>query len=142
MIAWLLAAAAALVLARRRYVVVRVCGGSMAPAFADGDRVLVRRGRPRVGDAIVFRPPVVPGIPGDPRWRLKRVAALAGEPVPLDVGERVAAAPGALVPDRYLVVRGDAARSEDSRHYGYVRADAVLGAVVLRLARRRSTSEA
>ncbi len=134
LVAWL-----ALRLVRRRYVLIVVRGHSMAPTFCDGQTLLVRRGAVRVGDPVVFRPPLAhPAAPGDPVWRIKRVAALGGQPVPLEVRERVGVEPGALVPDCQLVVRGDAPRSEDSRHFGFVAADAVLGAVVLRSALRVS----
>ncbi len=119
---------------RGRYVVVTVRGSSMSPTFADGDRVLVRR-RPgsacRPGDLTVFANPVRPdGAIADPRWLVKRVAAVAGDVVPEDV--RAAVNDESVVPAGALVVRGDADRTQDSRHFGYVPTDSVLGTVVRR----------
>jgi len=61
---------------------------------------------------------------------VKRIAAIAGQPVPVEVRHRVGAGPGDRIPDRRLVVRGDAPHSQDSRHFGYVSEGDVLGAVV------------
>ncbi|MGO4756065.1 S24 family peptidase, partial [Streptomyces sp. 2MCAF27] len=55
-----LAICVALLWARRKLVVVTVDGMSMAPTMTHGDRVLVRRRRPRqvrVGDIVVLEPP-------------------------------------------------------------------------------------
>ncbi|GAA1556251.1 S26 family signal peptidase [Actinomadura kijaniata] len=120
---------------RRSLTLVRVAGGSMAPTYADGDRLLVRRTRRvRRGEAVVFRNPVAPpgGVP-DPPWLVKRVAATPGDPVPEEVRPAVRAAPGATVPPGSLVVSGDARRSQDSRHFGYVPARDVVGVVLRRL---------
>jgi signal peptidase I len=113
-------------LAGRRWLVVVVRGGSMAPTLRDGQQLLVRRGRGyRRGDIVVFRPPRpdADGAPGDPPYRVKRVAAVAGDAVPpwLD------GAGPSCVPARHLAVSGDNPVSEDSRHYGFVSDDAVLG---------------
>jgi signal peptidase I len=54
--------------ARRRLVVVQVDGVSMTPAYADGDRLLVRRvtGGIRPGQVVVYGPPIVPDDSGPP----------------------------------------------------------------------------
>lgn len=124
----LLAAFTALVWwARRHLVVVTVEGTSMHPAFTDGDRLLVRRGRVRrTGQIAVFRNPVA----ARPPWLVKRVAALPGEPVPRDFAATVHEP---VCPPGTLLVRGDAARTQDSRHFGGVVASSVLGPVVCRL---------
>ncbi|MEU6219203.1 S24/S26 family peptidase [Streptomyces sp. NPDC047022] len=58
---------------RSRFALIRVTGSSMAPTFADGDRLLVRRTtHVRVGDPVVFRNPLVYGEGGRP-------AGLAGQ---------------------------------------------------------------
>ncbi|MYV99293.1 hypothetical protein GT354_13560 [Streptomyces sp. SID3343] len=119
---------------RSRFALVRVTGDSMAPTFADGDRLLIRRTR-RVGrgEAVVFGNPV-PGFDdgaGELRWLVKRVTATPGDPVPADVRERVPAGP--VVPPGALVVRGDGVRSQDSRHFGYVPVSTVLGVVLGRV---------
>ncbi|MFE3204719.1 signal peptidase I [Embleya sp. NPDC059237] len=116
---------------RSRLALVRVTGTSMAPTFADGERLLVdRAGAVRRGDVIVFRNPTAAlGAGRDPRRLIKRVAALPGDPVPAEVRDAVRAANDAVVPAGSLVVRGDAPRSHDSRHFGYVPASTVLGVV-------------
>ncbi|MCP9208968.1 S26 family signal peptidase [Streptomyces sp. NEAU-Y11] len=130
--AGLLAAGAGAAL-RRKLMLIRVTGNSMAPMFTDSSRLLVRTSRRiRSNDVIVFRNPLGAADP-ELRWLVKRVAALPGEPVPADVLEKVGARPGAPVPAGRIVVRGDARRTLDSRHFGYVPAGAVLGVVVARL---------
>ncbi|GAA4634201.1 hypothetical protein GCM10023196_074770 [Actinoallomurus vinaceus] len=127
----LLCGTAAIVL-RSRLALVRVTGSSMAPTFADGDRLLVRRTvRPRRGDVAVFRNPVAgPDTEPDPPWLVKRVAAVPGDRVPEETLAAVGAARGAVVPPGRLIVRGDAERSLDSRQFGYVSATMVLGTVL------------
>jgi signal peptidase I len=129
-------------LARRRFVVVTVVGASMEPALRHGDRVLVRRRGPgalEVGAIVVFREPdddLVPGPPaGGPsgqRWVIKRIAALPGGAVPDSVRPAVGGAD--VVPPGMLVVLGDAARSGDSRQWGFIPLDQTLGPVVRTLA--------
>ena len=113
--------AAALLLARRHYVLVAVTGVSMLPALHPGDRVLVRRATAglRPGQLVVARRPrfgrrwkdPVPA-PEQPHWLVKRVYAVDGEG-----GD--------------LVLRGDnAAQSWDSRQWGPCPRDLVLGVVV------------
>jgi signal peptidase I len=119
-------------LAHRRWLVVVVHGGSMAPTLREGQQLLARRGRGYLrGDLVVFRAPRPAGdldggpdgAPDDPPYRIKRVAAVAGDPVPPWL-----AAPGhSRVPARHLAVSGDHPVSEDSRHFGLVSDDAVLG---------------
>ncbi|MDS0136166.1 MULTISPECIES: S26 family signal peptidase [unclassified Amycolatopsis] len=112
-----------LVVLRRRYVVARVWGHSMSPTFHDGERVVATRRREyRVGDVIVFRPRAAAT---DVAWRIKRIAAVAGDPVPawLKAGD-------AIVPAGRVVVAGDnTGHSEDSRQLGYIDLESVAGAV-------------
>jgi signal peptidase I len=115
-----LAAAAAVIVAmvvalRRFLCVVTVSGESMAPAYRDGDRLLVVRSRrrARVGSVVVFVPPA--GYTDVP-WLVKRVVDLG------DAGQ-----------SGRLVVRGDARFSLDSRQFGPVERDAVIGVVVRRM---------
>ncbi|MFF4737297.1 S26 family signal peptidase [Streptomyces sp. NPDC001262] len=134
-------AAAGLAVAARSVVVVTVRGESMAPAFRDGDRVLVRRGRrPSVGEVVVAERPAAGGTwPGPPVrasdgaaavqgrvWLIKRVAAVPGDRI------RFRGTGGAeRVPPGRLVLLGDnRAVSHDSRHLGYFPADRVLGRVL------------
>jgi signal peptidase I len=113
----------ALVVLRRRYVVARVWGHSMSPTFHDGERVVATRRRQyRVGDVIVFRPG---SAATEVAWRIKRIAAVAGDPVPawLETGH-------AVVPAGRVVVAGDnTGHSEDSRQLGYIDLAGVAGAV-------------
>jgi signal peptidase I len=115
---------------RRRLVLVAVTGRSMEPTLWPGDRVLVRRvaGRSvRPGHLAVLRWPVradEPPVPGRD-WMVKRVVAVAGDPVPGRAGQRV--------PPGSLVVLGDnPAVSHDSRQLGYLDDDLLLGVVVHR----------
>lgn len=127
-------------LARYRYAVVTVQGVSMKPALREGDRLLVRRTplhRVRSGQIVVVRRPVPTDRPiplrhmdGEPeRWVIKRAAALPGEPVPPKVKPVVGT--DTHVPRDHLVVLGDnAAASVDSRTYGYLHGESLLGVVV------------
>lgn len=127
---------------RWRYAVVTVRGQSMVPALSEGDRLLVRRcsvRRLRAGDLVIFREPGLqqPGqrpawLTGAARglWVVKRVAAVAGDPVPIPV--RVAVLDAAVVPRRAVVVLGDGPDSRDSRHWGFIYACHILGTTVQR----------
>jgi signal peptidase I len=118
-------AAAVLRLSRLAFFFVTVVGPSMVPTFDPGDRLIaVRRrlARPlRVGDVVVLRPPPTAGR----RLLVKRIAALEGMAVP--------GRPQQSVPSRSLWVLGDGRQSLDSRHFGAVDADEVVGLVIRRL---------
>jgi signal peptidase I len=104
------------VLALRRWLcVVSVSGESMAPAYRNGDRLLVVRSRrrARIGSVVVFAPPA--GFTDLP-WLVKRVVG-----------------PNEDLRPRQLIVRGDAAVSLDSRQFGPVDRAAVIGVVVRRM---------
>lgn len=136
---------------RRRVAVVTVTGGSMLPAFAHGDRVLVRRARVRdlqPGQVVVFEQPSRNAAPGDvaaweqPQarwaarscgWMIKRVVAVPGDVRPPDCPP-LPVPPGALVPPDGFVVRGDnVAVSLDSRKLGCIPASRLLGIAQRRL---------
>ena len=133
-------AVVAIMVANRR---VAVRGVSMAPALAEGERVLVdrlayRRRPPRRGEIALLR-----GLPGaGPGLLLKRIVGLPGETVTLardrlyvdggvlDLGRPViGSSPGrwALGPDAYFVLSENLAIGTDSRHTGPVRSSDLLG---------------
>ncbi|MFG1860793.1 S26 family signal peptidase [Microbispora bryophytorum] len=132
---------------RRAFVVVTVRGRSMQPTLRDGDRVLVRRRgvtAVRPDDLVVFADvidaPPVPAPAGaaeddGPRtvWVVKRAVAVPGDPVP-EARVPVLAGGTTSVPAERLVVLGDnPAVSRDSRLYGYVAAERLLGVVIRRM---------
>jgi len=119
-------AIAAVVAVRRRWLVVTVRGSSMTPTLHDGQRLIARRGHDyRTGDIIVFRVELA----DTPALRVKRVAAVGGDPVPMRLRAGVLAGVRHAVPARHVVVAGDNPRSEDSRHVGFVSDDAIQGIV-------------
>jgi signal peptidase I len=120
---------------RRRYVVVTVEGVSMAPTLVDGDRVVVRRRSAtevRRGDVLVLEPPVDAGGRDGLRWNIKRVVAVAGDPVP----DGVPVEGIDRVPAGSLVVFGDNPDSVDSRQRGLFESSRLLGVAVRRLGGR------
>lgn len=129
---------------RHNLVVVTVQGSSMLPAYAPGDRILVRRvgaERLRAGQVVALAPIFTGGArepvrrDADPLWLLKRVSAVAGQRVP--EGFAPALAPGTPVPPGSLVVAGDnREQSADSRQEGFIAADRVRGVVLRHLTRR------
>jgi signal peptidase I len=134
-----------MVAGRRCLVIVQVDGASMRPTYESGDRVLVRRRRldqVRRGQVVVVqRPDEHAGwaahAPADGRldgrgWYIKRAVAVPGDPVPPSVVDAVGGTE-ATVPRGMLVVLGDAPRSDDSRRWGYVPGDRLLGVVSRRL---------
>lgn len=98
---------------RERYLAVVVSGESMEPAFHDGDFLVVDRfafrdAPPVPGDIVFFADPRDPS-----RELLKRVVYAD--------------------PDRGYWVEGDhAAASTDSRHFGWIGHNAIIGGVPLR----------
>lgn len=137
----LLAVGLALALhARRRWMVVTVEGNSMAPTLHHGQRLLARRlGRGRAGapgfsrsDIVVFVLPPEQArelMTEDLVHRIKRVAAIAGDPVPEWARPALSADADTRVPPGKVVVSGDNARSQDSRQLGYIDADAIVAVV-------------
>ncbi|WP_433063993.1 signal peptidase I [Dactylosporangium sp. CS-033363] len=149
-----LTAGALIVLAaflRRRYLVVTVYGRSMLPSYRGGDRLLVRRtglDKLRPGSVVVFRSPDAPtlaevaafsddpvtGVLPDERLLIKRLAAVPGDPAPVDRVPALAALGSPVVPPGMVVVLGDnPAVSHDSRAYGYLPATHVIGVALRRL---------
>ena len=104
----------------------RVADGSMAPTLLPGDCLYVDRGAyrespPARGDVVVVRDPEVPR-----RFLVKRVTFVPGQP-PLPDAPRV--------PPRSVYVLGDnLAESRDSRKFGAVPLELVVGRVWFRYA--------
>ncbi len=116
--------ALAVLVVRRRFTIATVRGISMTPTFADGTRVLaVRRAEYRPGEVIVFR--IRRTARRDLKWRIKRVAAGPGDPVPSWMPGGAGA-----VPPGHVLVSGDNPRSQDSRELGYIPHARIAGRVV------------
>jgi signal peptidase I len=119
------------------FVMVTVRGDSMNPTLRSGDRVLVLRRwvdrRPRRADVVIARPP----LPGGAQLWIKRVRAVTGDrAVGLDPRTRLDKE--FVLSDREVFLVGDhEAGSFDSRQYGAVSIDDIIGRVVHRF---RSTS--
>jgi nickel-type superoxide dismutase maturation protease len=93
-------------LAARRFRRIEITGESMLPALEPGDRVVVvRAGRPRTGDIVACADPDKPN-----RTLVKRVVAVAGH--------------------RYIVLGDNSDASTDSRHFGPIDADSVIGRLI------------
>ncbi|SCF01484.1 signal peptidase I [Micromonospora chokoriensis] len=133
------AAVAVLVAMRRRFLLATVEGHSMVPTLEPGDRLLVRRTSLtslNVGDIVVVAPDARMAGPR-PRAGLviKRLVALPGGPVPADVP----CPEGNVLPMGRMAILGDnPSASRDSRHYGLVAEDRLVGVVVRSVGRRPS----
>jgi signal peptidase I len=127
------ALAAVAVWVRRQLVTVTVNGDSMLPVLLPGDRVLVRRTRVNRlarDDIVVFARPLT----AERTWMIKRVVAAPGDPVPRQDVPSFWSDTIARIPARHFVVLGDnPSDSYDSRSFGYLHADGLLGVVVGRL---------
>lgn len=113
--------------------IAQVRGGSMAPTYSEGDRLLAVRRRIyrslRPGDVVVCRTPPGFGVPGLDAEALlvKRVAGVAGQRVP------GSPSPAALPAGTVYVLGDDARHSADSREFGALPLGLVVGVVVCRL---------
>ncbi|MBK6942408.1 MAG: signal peptidase I [Planctomycetes bacterium] len=125
----------------------RVSGSSMQPAFEDGDRVLVTS-VPAVSGGIDVGDTVIAEVAGE--TLIKRVLALPGETVWLEDGHVVRDGRGAgdFVPesmldhctseavllgnDEYFLLGDNRRVSVDSRVFGALPRDAIIGKVLLR----------
>ena len=142
---------------RRRLRRVEVAGDSMQPGLAPGDFVLVRLGGPvrdRAAGAIVaFQVPPAPttaGVGPRPELMLKRIVGLEGEMLrvgaAVEINGRVLEEPYRrgvasessyrgvhAVPGGHYFVLGDSrAESTDSREFGAIDADRIVGEAVWR----------
>jgi signal peptidase I len=119
-VAWLalVAVLAGLVVALSGSRPYRVVGGSMAPGLREGDRVLAQARPARIwrSDIVVVRDPY-----GD--TLIKRIAGLPGETMP----------DGAVLgPGEYYVLGDAGGDSLDSRAFGPIRREDVLGRAFVR----------
>lgn len=130
----------------------QVSSASMTPTFDTGDHLLVRKrllGEVRAdpGDVVVFRRPVADGGAGD--LMIKRVAAVAGDRVGVRDGHLVVNrhrvvedylthaevdgtyfGPVTVPPGAVFVLGDNRADSVDSRDFGVVATDRLLGNVL------------
>ncbi|RYZ40023.1 MAG: S26 family signal peptidase [Myxococcaceae bacterium] len=122
--------------ARSRWIVVAVQGNSMSPTLRDGQRIVVRRlDRPdgyARSDVVVFLMPAAQratlGEEALP-YLVKRVAAVAGDPVPDWAWEALGADGQTRVPLGKVVVSGDNVISQDSRQLGYIDERSIIAIV-------------
>jgi signal peptidase I len=117
---------------RRSFLIATVRGNSMAPALRDGESVKIRRQRGEVcrrGDVVLFAVGEEHHVGGDPRWRIKRVAAIAGDPAP-DWMPGSDTSRKACVPPGHIAICGDNPASETSRELGYISHGVVVGVVI------------
>ena len=144
----LLVLAGLLLLSRAFLQVSVVKGNSMQPTIHDGDRLVVERVSPRIGEIHRFDV-VILGNPRNPREDfVKRVVALPGETVALRKGRLVVNGkilpeffekvgeiddtPAWRVPENCYFVLGDNRPvSMDSREFGFVPKRLIRGRVVL-----------
>jgi signal peptidase I len=123
------AAAGLLGWARQHLTIATVRGGSMKPTLTDGQQVVARRRRRyQTGDIIVFHAPYRTAALGEPHYRIKRIAATAGDPLPPGLHDPTLPA---TVSPGHVAVTGDAPNSEDSRHLGLIPQSAIMGRVTL-----------
>jgi signal peptidase I len=108
--------------ARNRLLLVTVSGDSMTPVLRRGDVVLVRRSRRSRREDIALLRLDATTVP-----MVKRVVAVAGEPVPTDLRQTVGLP---VVPAGTVMVRGTTEDSLDSRRIGPVPVTSVVGVVV------------
>ncbi len=100
-----------------------VHGNSMVPNFENGDYLIVDEvsyqfRRPQQGEVIIFRYPKDPS-----QFFIKRVAGLPGENINNT----------ALADDEYFVLGDNTSASSDSRFWGPVKSNLIIGRAILRL---------
>jgi len=100
-----------------------VNGNSMVPNFHNGDYLIIDEityqfRKPQIGEVIVFRYPKNPS-----EFFIKRIAALPGDTIN---GTTLAA-------DEYYVLGDNKSASLDSRYWGPVKSNLIVGRAILRL---------
>ena len=104
----------------------------MLPLLEDGDAVVLRRrSECRVGDVVLFRISQrdYPGLGQEPvpNYRIKLVAAAAGDPAPADLPAPLRAEHDGRVPPGHVAVRGMSDDSEGSGRLGYIQLGRIEG---------------
>lgn len=114
-----------------------VSGESMEPNFHDGEYLIIDEltyqfRQPRRGEVIVFRYPLNPR-----EFFIKRIIGLPGETVEIQTGKVVAkAAPNVtmiLSENEYFVMGDNRPNSSDSRFWGALPKNKIMGRALLRL---------
>ncbi|GHJ47623.1 hypothetical protein Cs7R123_49650 [Catellatospora sp. TT07R-123] len=124
---------AALLALWRRVLVVTVRGGSMTPALHEGDRVVVWRRPGRISaarDLVVVRAPETAYEAAIRPIRIKRLVGRPGDRVPAVISAAQGWDRDFVVPPGRVAVLGDHPRSEDSKQWGLIPADRIVGFVV------------
>ncbi|WP_207400638.1 signal peptidase I [Actinomadura roseirufa] len=125
------AATGAVLVARRRFTLTTVDGPSMEPTLRSGDRLLVRKTtRVRRGQIVLFKNPKDEGV-----LLLKRTVAVQGDRLPTEWSfpdiEQIS---GRTVPPSSYVVLGDnRPTSFDSRHFGFISRESLVGVMLRRV---------
>ena len=131
--------------------IIIVQGRSMVPTLSDGKRYVLNRvvylwQKPRRGDVAVFRDPHdnkaavkrIIAIPGDSLLLTNNTIYLNGMRIPepylsLETRTKVVGSDKSaftLCHNEYFVLGDNRAMSEDSRHYGPIRRDQIVGRVI------------
>lgn len=104
-----------------------VSGASMEPTFDSGDYLIVDElsynlRKPQKGEVVVFRYPLDPS-----KFFIKRVAGLPGETI--EINEKKIT----LAENEYFVLGDNASASSDSRIWGPVPENLIIGRTLIRL---------
>lgn len=104
-----------------------VSGASMHPTFEHGDYLIVDElsyqfRKPQKGDVIIFRYPIDPS-----KFFIKRITGVPGETIENDKGKTT------LDDEEYFVEGDNKSASSDSRIWGPVPEDLVVGRALVRL---------
>jgi signal peptidase I len=135
----------------------RIAGNSMTPAFLDGDRVVVAKsagflGEPHCGEAIIAEVEGeivikrVAGTPGDvvelQHGQLRRNGQRVLDPIPDGYRDASDFGPRRLGGDEYFLLGDHRRVSIDSREFGPVARDHIVGRVMLRVPARTAPPSA